>query len=60
MTVAPEKTVSDVVTDFLSSAPTLEEIAGKAVAAETAMAFLRNVRLEGSVFFIIPFSYFLY
>ena len=28
MAVAPEKTVSDVVTDFLSSAPTLEEIAG--------------------------------
>jgi hypothetical protein len=27
MAVAPEKTVSDVVTDFLSSAPTLEEIA---------------------------------
>ena len=27
MAVAPEKTVSDVVTDFLSSAPTLEQIA---------------------------------
>jgi hypothetical protein len=27
MAVAPERTVSDVVTDFLSSAPTLEEIA---------------------------------
>jgi hypothetical protein len=27
MSIAPEKTVSDVVTDFLSSAPTLEEIA---------------------------------
>ena len=27
MPLAPEKTVSDVVTDFLGSAPTLEEIA---------------------------------
>lgn len=27
MSVAPEKTVSDVMTDFLSAAPTLEEIA---------------------------------
>jgi hypothetical protein len=27
MAVAPEKTVSDVVTDFLSAAPSLEEIA---------------------------------
>lgn len=27
MTAAPEKTVSDVMTDFIGSAPTLEEIA---------------------------------
>lgn len=27
MSIAPEKTVSDVMTDFLSSAPALEEIA---------------------------------
>lgn len=27
MAIAPERTVSDVVTDFLGSAPTLEEIA---------------------------------
>ena len=27
MSIAPEKTISDIVTDFLSSAPSLEEIA---------------------------------
>lgn len=27
MAIAPERTISDVVTDFLSSAPTLEDIA---------------------------------